>query len=111
MTAKGFDVIFTQPQDTAGNYQQVEASSWYYKDNHKYGSGELGKKQHPVATAEMSSDGKTLSLALNDFTASNDGNLKHSPRVYLLRFNKTPFGQKVGGFFAQAYYTIQKKPE
>jgi glucose/arabinose dehydrogenase len=66
LTAKGFDLTFTQPLDvkSASNSANYKFSHYYYKYHPKYGSDQFDVQNIPVTDVRISKNRKRVSLTL-----------------------------------------------
>jgi outer membrane cobalamin receptor/mono/diheme cytochrome c family protein len=108
VTATGFEIIFTKPQQAA-DFGNIDLSSWYYQDSPGYGSAELGKRQELISAYRWSVDSKHVFIDLQDFELSTKDETDTS-RVYRIDLSQTTFGKIHGKFHSQAYYTLHAIP-
>ena len=99
LTAKGFDITFTQPLDPKSVSAAGSVGSYTYVYEGQYGGPESDRRAEPVTSAKLSADGKTLSL-----TGSN---LKKG-RVYEIQLDgvRNAAGDKL--LHTDAYYTLNE---
>ena len=83
VTAKGFDLTFTQPvNDSAAlNKNNYQFQNYYFEYHKKYGSKQMDNKLIPVSGIKISADHKKVSVALSELQTGyvyqlNLGNIK-----------------------------------
>jgi hypothetical protein len=110
VTAKGFDVYFTQPQSGADESKNIQCHSWYYLNSSEYGSPEQGQREETVMSSAWNTDKTILHLTMKDFRIEPKQDSTDSSRVYRINLARTAFGNKNGAFLAKAYFTVHQIP-
>ncbi|MGL6097093.1 MAG: DUF7133 domain-containing protein, partial [Fimbriiglobus sp.] len=100
LTATGFDVTFTKPVDPATvTKAAASVQSFTYLYASQYGYPETDTRAETVAAAELSKDGKTLSLAVPGLRKG---------RVYELRLSGVTSAAGDPLLHPEAYYTLNE---
>ena len=62
----GFELVFTEPVDeSAGDVNAYQLSSFTYKYHHHYGSPEINQSEHRISRADVSKDGLRVRLVVD----------------------------------------------
>jgi hypothetical protein len=101
LTGRGFDLVFTKPLDpeSIGGKTGVTVGSYTYVYHSAYGCPETDRRSETVAAAELSDDGKTLSLEVPDL---------HRGRVYEIRAEGIRSAENQRLLHAETYYTLNE---
>lgn len=108
-SAKGFEIHFTKPLRKEAVAKSVQVKSWFYTNTAEYGSPEHDVREDSIASAKLSDDGLTLSVALKDF-GKGDFWLD---RVYEITLPETEdaFDEHPALERLLAYFTLRAIPE
>ncbi|MFT5466653.1 MAG: hypothetical protein ACI8UO_001753 [Verrucomicrobiales bacterium] len=68
LTKTGFRVTWTQPVDP-DTITKLKLTSWICEYTKNYGSGRLEKRDHPIASAKLAEDGRTVDLVVEGLEA------------------------------------------
>jgi len=99
----GFEIFFTAPVDraTAGNPASWSVNSFIYKYHHIYGSPVINQSAHPVRAAVVSTDGRSVRIAVDSLRQGY---------VHEIRMSGVRAGSGAPLLHDIGYYTVNQIP-